>query len=106
VTSDVVRGTKLTKEAWDERGPGSLTHPVVGVLVVKVEDSKCQIYTLGEVGLSQLSCADKPLARAVRPVGPDSSARGEELGADVRGGLSGFAEATSGCKTLASLSWL
>ena len=38
---------------------------IVGVLVLKKEDSKCQIYTFGEVGLSQVLCADWPLTRLV-----------------------------------------
>lgn len=64
VTFDIVGGANLTKEAFllgEERGPGLLTRPVVGVLILKMEDSRAQIYALAS--LSQLSCADWPLAR-------------------------------------------
>lgn len=57
------------------------------------------------MGLSQISCADWPLARVVNSgawVGPDESAWGKEFGTGVWGGLSGFTEATLHCGAFAS----
>ncbi|GAB0210369.1 hypothetical protein GRJ2_003502700 [Grus japonensis] len=57
VTSDIIRGASLTKEAslLGEEREVQAHRPVRidGVLVLKKEDSKCQIYPFGEVGLSQ-----------------------------------------------------
>ncbi|GAB0206380.1 mitochondrial enolase superfamily member 1 [Grus japonensis] len=57
VTSDIIGGASLTKEAslLGEEREVQARRPVriVGVLILKKEDSKCQIYTFGEVGLSQ-----------------------------------------------------
>ena len=50
----------------------------VVVLVLKTEDSKCQVYTLGEVGLSQLPCAEWPVARV--------ASYGDLVGLDVQHG--------------------
>ena len=67
-------------------GPGPSTCPVVGVLVLKTEDSERQVYTDGEAGPSQLLCADGPseVSRA------HGSAQGRVFGTDVGGDLPGF----------------
>jgi len=51
---------------------------LVGILILKTEDSKCQVYTLGEVGLSQLPCAEWPVARV--------ASYGDVVGLDVQHG--------------------
>lgn len=64
----MVGGASLTNEVsllGEGRGPGPSIHPVVGVLVLEMEFSEWRIYTLGEVGLSRLLCADWLSARLV-----------------------------------------
>jgi len=74
---------------------------LVGVLILKIEASKCQVCTLGKVGLSQLPCR-LALSKCCQ-LWKVSGARWFSMGAgnsvQMYGDLSGFAEATSGCDT-------
>ena len=84
------------------RGEVQARRPVriVVVLVLRKEDSKCQIYTFGEVGLSQVLCADWPLTRrVVQLIGAGGGSGGEQRRSVQRsGGLFSFTKATSNCE--------
>jgi len=80
------------------------TVQLVGVLILKTGDSECQVYTLGEVRLCQLLCANWPLSRDViyeNSAGLDGSTWGQGIQYRCMGGAGKVGEATSGCEAFA-----